>query len=460
MLHRDRAERRERRRTGAASARSGTGACARAPTRRRRAGPACPRSSSTRRAGRSRGRGRRGAACAPRRSERPSCAPAAAASSATARACPRVYGDFRSTKFAIASSAASKRSPESTTASAGSASITASQVPTESRSGEDHLRLGAQEPARARGRTACRRACGRAPSPRRLRRPGARPRRTPRAARAAPRAGRPRPSSSPGQPRPSHCSYAPPSASSTPVGQLELLAQRSRHRARAWAIMSSTSRWPGDANSSPTRKRCNGGFPDADPAHRRPPAPARCASSWSYFDGLQRDVVAEPLGLLVRVGVAADVDEQRGVVDDRALVLVEPDALGEPQRDQALPQHVLHRLPEAEVDAERERARPAPPAAPARRRSRSSRAEATPAAGARQARRRKFRMVVDERTCCGRGRPPPPCRTARCARPDRRAPGCCRSARAGDIPHTFAFLTCAAPYFATIPSPGRTSPDS
>ena len=55
------------------------------------------------------------------------------------------------------------------------------------------------------------------------------------------------------------------------------------------------------------------------------------------------------------VGVAADVDQQRRVVDDRALLLVEPDPLGEPQRDQALPQHVLHRLPEAEVDAERQR---------------------------------------------------------------------------------------------------------
>ena len=73
------------------------------------------------------------------------------------------------------------------------------------------------------------------------------------------------------------------------------------------------------------------------------------------LDRLQRDVVAEPLGLLVGVGVAADVDEQGGVVDDRALLLVEPESLGQPQRDQALPQHVLHRLPEAEVDAERER---------------------------------------------------------------------------------------------------------
>ena len=53
--------------------------------------------------------------------------------------------------------------------------------------------------------------------------------------------------------------------------------------------------------------------------------------------------------------MAADVDEQRGVVDDRSLLLVEPDPLGEPQRDQALAQHVLHRLAEAEVDAERQR---------------------------------------------------------------------------------------------------------
>ena len=38
-----------------------------------------------------------------------------------------------STKFAIASSAASKRSPDSTTASEGSASITVLQLPTDSR---------------------------------------------------------------------------------------------------------------------------------------------------------------------------------------------------------------------------------------------------------------------------------------------------------------------------------------
>ena len=75
----------------------------------------------------------------------------------------------------------------------------------------------------------------------------------------------------------------------------------------------------------------------------------------AVLDGLHRDVVAEPLRLLVRVGMTADVDEQGGVVDDRPLLLVEPDALGEPQRDEALAQHVLHRLAETEVDAERER---------------------------------------------------------------------------------------------------------
>ena len=61
-----------------------------------------------------------------------SCAPAAAARSATARAWPSVYGDLRSTKSATATSAASNCSPDSWTPSAGSAAITASQVRAES----------------------------------------------------------------------------------------------------------------------------------------------------------------------------------------------------------------------------------------------------------------------------------------------------------------------------------------
>jgi hypothetical protein len=71
--------------------------------------------------------------------------------------------------------------------------------------------------------------------------------------------------------------------------------------------------------------------------------------------GLQGDVVAEPLRLLVGIGMTADVDEQGRVVDDGAGLLVESDPLGQPQRDQGLAQHVLHRLPEPQVHAERQR---------------------------------------------------------------------------------------------------------
>jgi hypothetical protein len=72
------------------------------------------------------------------------------------------------------------------------------------------------------------------------------------------------------------------------------------------------------------------------------------------FAGRQREVVAEPLRLLVGVRVAPDVDEEGGVVDDRPRVIIEADALGDPKGDQALAQDVLHRLPEAEVDAQRQ----------------------------------------------------------------------------------------------------------
>ena len=41
--------------------------------------------------------------------------------------------------------------------------------------------------------------------------------------------------------------------------------------------------------------------------------------------------------------------------NDGALLVVESDPLREPQRDHALTQNMLHRLPETEVDAERER---------------------------------------------------------------------------------------------------------
>ena len=69
---------------------------------------------------------------------------------------------------------------------------------------------------------------------------------------------------------------------------------------------------------------------------------------------LHGDVVAKPLCLLVCVRVAADIDEKRRVVDGGARLLVEPDALCDAERDEALTQYVLHGLAEAKVDAERQ----------------------------------------------------------------------------------------------------------
>jgi len=53
--------------------------------------------------------------------------------------------------------------------------------------------------------------------------------------------------------------------------------------------------------------------------------------------------------------VASDIDQQRRVVDDQALVLAKADPLRQAQRNPALAQNVLHRLAEAEIDPEGER---------------------------------------------------------------------------------------------------------
>jgi hypothetical protein len=64
---------------------------------------------------------------------------------------------------------------------------------------------------------------------------------------------------------------------------------------------------------------------------------------------LDGQVVSKPFGLLVGVGVAADPRKQARVVHDAALGIIQGRALGKPQPDQARPDHVLHRLPEAQV---------------------------------------------------------------------------------------------------------------
>ena len=66
------------------------------------------------------------------------------------------------------------------------------------------------------------------------------------------------------------------------------------------------------------------------------------------------DVVSEPGGLLMRVGVTAEPRQQRDVVDDGAVGLVQPDIVRDPQPENARPHDVLHGLPETKVGGQRE----------------------------------------------------------------------------------------------------------
>jgi hypothetical protein len=67
---------------------------------------------------------------------------------------------------------------------------------------------------------------------------------------------------------------------------------------------------------------------------------------------LERLVVPEPLRLLVSVDVTTDPGDQADVVHDRARLVIEPQPVSEPQRDQRLAHHVLHRLAHAQVGSQ------------------------------------------------------------------------------------------------------------
>jgi hypothetical protein len=104
--------------------------------------------------------------------------------------------------------------------------------------------------------------------------------------------------------------------------------------------------------------------PDAEPVQRRVPGPdqpdggqrpAHAAQPVPVLAGFEGDVVAEPFGLLMRVGVTPDVDQQRGVVHRRPVWLTQSRLIGQPQRDQALAQDMLHRLAKPQVHAQRQR---------------------------------------------------------------------------------------------------------
>ena len=137
------------------------------------------------------------------------------------------------------------------------------------------------------------------------------------------------------------------------IRQSELLGQQSRHRGvlgdHAVQLVPA-----GEHELEADPEAVQGRVARAQQPQRRG-RPAQAPELMVVLARLEGDVVAEPLRLLVGVGVAADVDQEGGVVDDRALLVREPDPLGQAQGDQALAEHVLHGLAEAEVDAERER---------------------------------------------------------------------------------------------------------
>ena len=98
-----------------------------------------------------------------------------------------------------------------------------------------------------------------------------------------------------------------------------------RAKAECWAIMLFRSRWPGDGELDTDAETVQRRVPAAEQPHHGQGA-TQAPELVVVLVGLERDVVAEPLGLLVGVGMTADVDQQRRVVDDRPLVLAEPDA--------------------------------------------------------------------------------------------------------------------------------------
>jgi hypothetical protein len=74
--------------------------------------------------------------------------------------------------------------------------------------------------------------------------------------------------------------------------------------------------------------------------------------AWFIRAVLGLNVIAEPLGLLVCVGVAVDIGEQPGVVGRDAVGLANADSLADAQGDHRLAQAVLHRLATTEIGGE------------------------------------------------------------------------------------------------------------
>jgi hypothetical protein len=106
-----------------------------------------------------------------------------------------------------------------------------------------------------------------------------------------------------------------------------------------------------DHEGRPFRRLSQRGLATRHLAHHQ--AGQRCSTHVHRVGrGAESDVVAEDGGEFVRVRVAADPREQSGVVDGLAAVAVQVDLVRQPHGQHAGPQHVLHGLPEPEVDGQ------------------------------------------------------------------------------------------------------------
>ena len=156
-----------------------------------------------------------------------------------------------------------------------------------------------------------------------------------------------------GTPRPSQRAYA----CSTPVRTSVPSPRRSANApaaAQCPAICSTTARPPLAMNAAVCSARLNAGGAVPDPSqhehHRR-------ESGQILLNRMRPevDVVAEDLRGFVPVGRAADVGQQADVVERGQLRGVEAESRTETHSDARRPQHVLGRLPEAEVGDQRHR---------------------------------------------------------------------------------------------------------
>jgi hypothetical protein len=85
--------------------------------------------------------------------------------------------------------------------------------------------------------------------------------------------------------------------------------------------------------------------------------PGGCGGEIDAADvSLEHRVVAEPFRLLVGIDVTAHPGQQGRVVHDLPVGLIQAQPLGQPQRNQALAQHVLHRLAHPEISRQRQHA--------------------------------------------------------------------------------------------------------